>query len=129
MPSIRLIVIAAVASLLLSACVAGGFYDNQPNQAEQKLTCAVFSYDDGDYKIAIAGLQNALDSGLRSKNEQALAHKYLAFIHCIAGDQKQCHEEFKKALMIDPSFDLSPSEAGHPMWGPVFKSEKSRLAE
>jgi Tfp pilus assembly protein PilF len=126
---IRQIVIAAVTPLLLSACVTGGFFNNQPNQAEQKLTCAVFSYDDGDYKIAIAGLQNALDSGLRSKNEQALAHKYLAFIHCMSGDQEQCREEFKKALMIDPSFDLSPSEAGHPMWGPVFKSEKSTFAK
>jgi Tfp pilus assembly protein PilF len=129
MPGIRMIVIAAVAPLLLSACTAVGFLNNQPRQAEQELTCGVFSYEDGDYKIAIAGLQNALDSGLRSMDDQVRAHKYLAFVHCIAGDQEQCREEFKKALVIDPSFDLSPSEAGHPMWGPVFKSEKATFAK
>jgi len=54
------------------------------------------------------------------------AHKYLAFIHCAAGQVQQCRDEFRKVLEIDPSFDLRDDEAGHPTWGPVFRSMKAR---
>ena len=37
-----------------------------------------------------------------------------------------CREEFRKALDIDPSFELSEDEAGHPVWGSVFRGLKSR---
>jgi hypothetical protein len=30
------------------------------------------------------------------------------------------------ALDADPDFVLQPAEAGHPLWGPVFTSVKSR---
>ena len=36
-----------------------------------------------------------------------------------------CREEFRKALAIDPSMDLAPAEAGHPAWGPTFRSLKA----
>jgi hypothetical protein len=37
-----------------------------------------------------------------------------------------CREEFRKALTMDPSLELSPAEAGHPVWGPVFRSLKGK---
>jgi hypothetical protein len=30
--------------------------------------------------------------------------------------------EFQRALRVDPRTDLDPAEAGHPAWGPVFRS-------
>jgi hypothetical protein len=36
-----------------------------------------------------------------------------------------CRDEFRAALDIDPSMQLEPAEAGHPVWGPVFRSVKA----
>jgi hypothetical protein len=38
----------------------------------------------------------------------------------------QCRDEFRKALDLDPSFDLRENEAGHPIWGPAFRSVKAK---
>ena len=92
---------------------------------EQVLERGIASYEDGDYRAAERQLQTALDMGLAAPGDQAKAHKYLAFIHCAAGRAKRCREEFRKALGAEPSFDLEPAEAGHPAWGPVFRSVKA----
>jgi Tfp pilus assembly protein PilF len=97
-------------------------------QGEQELESGIRSYEDGAYRLAARQLQAALQQGLEGASEQALAHKYLAFIHCISGQQKACREEFRKAFGADPKFDLTPAEIGHPMWGPVFRSVKAELA-
>ena len=96
-----------------------------PTKAQQELTAGVASYEDGAYKQAAKQLQGALTLGLGSGAEQAKAHKYLAFMHCVGKRQKQCRDEFSKALAADPAFDLSPAEAGHPTWGPVFRKLKT----
>jgi len=31
--------------------------------------------------------------------------------------------------LLNPSFDLTPAEAGHPVWGPVFRSAKSKVSK
>jgi hypothetical protein len=49
----------------------------------------------------------------------------VAFIHCASNRERECREEFRKALAIDPGMDLAPEEAGHPMWGRVFRSVKA----
>ncbi len=95
------------------------------SKAQQELAAGVSSYEDGAYKQAAKQLQSALALGLESGVEQAKAHKYLAFMHCVGKRQKQCREEFGKALAADPAFDLSAAEAGHPTWGPVFRKLKT----
>ncbi|MEW5890888.1 MAG: TssQ family T6SS-associated lipoprotein [Pseudomonadota bacterium] len=97
-------------------------------KGEQELENGIRSYEDGAYKLAARQLQAALDQGLEGASERARAHKYLAFIHCISGQQKACREEFRKAFGADPKFDLGPAEIGHPMWGPAFRSVKAELA-
>lgn len=92
---------------------------------EQVLARGIASYEDGDYRVAERQLQTALDMGLAVPGDGAKAHKYLAFIHCAAGRAKRCREEFRKAFGAEPSFDLEPAEAGHPAWGPVFRSVKA----
>jgi hypothetical protein len=39
-----------------------------------------------------------------------------------------CRESFKKALDMDTDFTLTPAEAGHPVWGSVFNSMKTKPA-
>ncbi len=97
----------------------------QPSKAQQELASGVASYEDGAYKQATRQLQNALALGLDSAAEQATAHKYLAFMYCVGKRQSQCRDEFGKALAADSSFDLTPAEIGHPIWGPVFRKLKA----
>lgn len=95
------------------------------DKAQQELLAGIASYENGSYKPAARQLQSALSLGLDSPAEQARAHKYLAFMHCVGGRQNQCRDEFRKALEADPSFSLTPAEAGHPTWGPVFRKLKA----
>jgi len=91
----------------------------------QDLADGIKQYEDANYSEAARLLQLSLDQGL-GRDEQVTAHKYLAFIHCISGREQRCREEFRAALKIDPSFELAANEAGHPIWGPAFRSAKAR---
>jgi hypothetical protein len=97
--------------------------------AEQELEKGIKNYEDGVYKIATKELQAALGLGLPARGDQAMAHKYLAFINCVSGRPNGCRDEFRKAFVADPNFDLTPAEAGHPMWGPVFRSVKTAVSK
>lgn len=95
------------------------------SKGDPELATGIRNYEDGSYAEASRNLQSALQSGVSNSN-QVKAHKYLAFIHCASGREKQCRDEFGRALAIDPSMELEPAEVGHPTWGPVFRSVKSR---
>jgi Tfp pilus assembly protein PilF len=95
------------------------------SKAKQELSTGIQNYEDGNYKTAAKNLQNALDLGLTFDSDTVQAHKYLAFIHCLSNREKQCHDEFRKALDKDSNFDLEPAEAGHPIWGPAFRTVKA----
>jgi Tfp pilus assembly protein PilF len=113
---------------LLTACQSAAVQEFPLThlKAENLLDSGVRQYDEGDYKVAARNIQNALDSGLTSRS-QARAHKYLAFMACVSGQQAQCREEFRQALLISPQMELKPEEAGHPTWGPVFRSVKASM--
>ena len=125
MSSVRYIFLGGVAALLLSGCHALGIGACN-NPVEQKLNYGVLSYEEGNYQASVTALQGVMETGLSSKADQVRAYKYLAFIHCVSSREKMCRDYFKKALEIDPHFDLEPAEAGHPIWGPVFRSVKSK---
>lgn len=98
-----------------------------PRKAEQELSTGIREYEDGNYRISARHLQNALDARLTFDSDAVRAHKYLAFIHCTSNRERQCREEFRRALELDPQFELSPAEAGHPIWGPVFRGVKAEM--
>ncbi len=97
--------------------------------AEQELGKGIKSYEDGDYKNAARQLQASLNFGLSARADKVKAHKYLAFIHCVSSRLAACRDEFRKAFAEDPQFDLEPAEAGHPIWGPVFRTVKAEPAK
>jgi Tfp pilus assembly protein PilF len=94
------------------------------NKGDAALAAGLRQYEDGNYADAAKQLQSAIDQGLSGAN-RVVAHKHLAFIHCVSGRTTACREEFRKALAIDPNLQLSAAEAGHPTWGPVFRAAKA----
>jgi len=108
----------AAVAVLCAGCV-GPFKDYNPitlikGKGSPALSAGIESYDEGKYAEAQKSLLSALDQGLTFKSDRVKAHKYLAFIYCISGKEKQCRDEFKKALEINPDVELEPAEAGHP---------------
>jgi len=94
--------------------------------SEHKLSQGVESYEEGNYVASMTALNDVLQGKLADKNDKVSAYKYLAFIHCVSGREKLCYDSFKKALALNPDFELTPAEAGHPLWGPVFRSAKGK---
>lgn len=98
-------------------------------KAEQELGQGIRHYEEGDYRNAAGNFQNALDAGLLSPGDKVTAHKFLAFIYCVAGEKMACRAEFKKVVSLNPKFVLTPAEAGHPIWGPIFKEVKAEAVK
>ena len=97
----------------------------QTHKGAPDLANGIKQYEDANYSEAARLLQSALDQGL-ARDDQVKAHKYLAFIHCVSGRERSCRDEFRAALKINPSFELAANEAGHPIWGPAFRSVKGQ---
>jgi len=118
--------LAASLLLPLSGCVQApavpqGLTDVAERPAEKALLAGLRAYDDAQYPQAEKQLQAALQTGLASPRDLAVAHKHLAFIYCTSNRVADCEAEFRAARAADPAFALSRSEAGHPLWGPVYQ--------
>jgi tetratricopeptide (TPR) repeat protein len=123
----RLCLLIVVGMPICFGCAGTGaklVESSPPHEGQQKLSAGIKYYEEGNYKDSLKLLQEALTKGLPDKEGQVEAHKYLAFIHCVSGRNKECTDEFKKALELDPNFELHAAEAGHPLWGPVYSSVK-----
>jgi Tfp pilus assembly protein PilF len=88
------------------------------------LNAGLKQYEEGNYAESAKSLQGAIELGV-SEKLRATAHKHLAFIRCSWNQERECREEFRKALAVDPALELAPAEAGHPVWGPIFRSLKA----
>jgi len=85
-------------------------------------------YNEGDFNGAIKRLSGReLANGPLTMRLEAL--KYTAFSYCVTSRPAQCRQAFDKALRLDPDFDLSPGEHGHPLWGPVFTKARQAVAQ
>ena len=115
----------ALAAALIAGCMQVapplGLLDVSARPAERALLAGMKAYDDAQYDSADRLFREALAVGLVSPRDRAEAHKRLAFIQCAAGRLGECETEFKLARQADRNFALDKSEAGHPVWGPVYK--------
>ena len=125
--------LAVLTSALLAACVqpplstsAVGLLDVAERPAEKALLAGIRAYDDAQYPQAEKQLQAALQAGLVSPRDRAAAHKLLAFIFCTSNRAVDCEVQFRSARAADPAFALTKSEAGHPLWGPVYQRVQQR---
>lgn len=117
---------AAALALLLAACASppprpSGLAELMERPAERALVEGLRAYDEGQYPQAEAALLRALSGSLASPRDRASAHKLLAFIACTSERIATCEEAFRAARAADPGFALDRSEAGHPLWGPVYR--------
>jgi Tfp pilus assembly protein PilF len=96
----------------------------KPSRGEATLATGLKQYEEGRYPESLKNLQSAIDQGL-AERDRINAHKHVAFIHCVSNRERACRDEFRKALRVDPGMELAPAEAGHPVWGPVFRSVKA----
>lgn len=118
------------AALLAAGCAAPpppapppiGLAEVMERPAERALLDGIRAYDDAHYAQAEKALRRALAEGLPSARDRAIAHKLLAFISCSSERLADCKTQFREARAADASFALSRSEAGHPLWGPVYKN-------
>ena len=121
----KLIGLAFVALGALGGCAApmpsAGLSDVIERPAERALLTGIRAYDDAQYAQAERALTTALHTGLTSPKDRASAHKLLAFIYCTSSRVPDCEAAFRAAREADPAFTLSRSEAGHPLWGPVYR--------
>ena len=119
---------AVVALSVLGGCASDPVKDVKrifQREGKPQLEAGIKQYEEARYKEASASFENAINLGL-SNADQVTAHKYLAFIHCVQKRERQCRAHFSSAFELDPSFELAPAEAGHPVWGPVFRSVKAK---
>lgn len=116
---------ALLVVVLLGGCgllpPAIGVMDIADRPAERALLDGLRAYEDAQYDEAEKQFNLALRSGLASPRDRAEAHKHLAFIFCASRRLDPCEKAFRSARAADGSFALSKSEAGHPVWGPVYR--------
>jgi Tfp pilus assembly protein PilF len=123
----RLPLLVALAFVfVLDACVQAppappGLMDVAERPAEKALLAGIRAYEDAQYPESEKQLNAALKAGLASSKDRAAAHKHLAFIYCTSNRTAECEAAFRAARQADPAFALSKPEAGHPLWGPVYK--------
>lgn len=98
-----------------------GLVELMDRPAERALYEGIRGYDDGQYAQAEAFLRKALEVGLANGRDRASAHKLLAFITCTSSRLPECEAQFRAARAADPGFALNRAEAGHPLWGPVYR--------
>jgi hypothetical protein len=127
-----LLAAAVAAAAALSGCAtappaapapapASGLAELMERAPERALIEGIRLYDEGQYASAEVSLKRALDAGLASTRDRATAHKLIAFIACTSAREAECEASFRAARGADPAFELARAEAGHPMWGPVYR--------
>ncbi|HET7402563.1 MAG TPA: TssQ family T6SS-associated lipoprotein [Usitatibacter sp.] len=95
-------------------------------RAEKTLQDGLVKYDAGEYAEAAKLLEAAIKEGLADPRDQVRAMKHVAFTLCLREHFRECRAEFVKIYDVDPNFDLTPAEAGHPSWTKTFAQAKAQ---
>jgi tetratricopeptide (TPR) repeat protein len=96
------------------------------SKSEQMLADGLVKYTAGDFDAAIKLLEAAQKEGLPEKADKVRAMKHVAFSLCLKGEYTKCRAQFIKIYDVDPEFDLTPAEVGHPSWTKTFASAKAQ---
>lgn len=116
-----LVVVAVAACAPVPPAPVVGLLDVAARPAEKALLAGLRAYDDAQYAESETQLSTALRIGLASPRDRAAAHKHLAFIYCSSARIAPCEAAFQAARGADPAFELTRAEAGHPLWGPIYR--------
>ncbi len=89
-------------------------------QKEMALAEALNIYAEGRYDDAVVWLTPLVAAPELALSAQVKIQKFMAFSHCAMNRLRQCRQHFDTALELDPTFQLTEAEKGHPMWGREF---------
>jgi hypothetical protein len=116
----------SVAPIIIGATLPSNSATNTlQTHGQIALSGGVEMYKNSQYTQAISKLQQAVDLSNGDNSTQISAYKYMSFSLCVTGKRTLCLQTFDKLLRLEPSFSLSPAEAGHPIWGAVFRQAKA----
>lgn len=112
---------APVASAAQSSQLSAPIKSSDPIvQKEQALAEALGIYAEGRYDDAVVWLTPLLTAPELPLSSQVKVQKFMAFSHCAMSRLRQCRQHFDMALELDPTFQLTEAEKGHPVWGREF---------
>jgi hypothetical protein len=89
-------------------------------QKEQALAEALTIYAEGRYDDAVVWLTPLVAAPELALSAHVKIQKMMAFSHCAMNRLRQCRQHFDNALELDPTFQLTEAERGHPLWGREF---------
>jgi len=92
--------------------------------AQKILADGIHEYGLGLYAASVQSMHDALQQGLADPLDQANAHKYLALSYCATGIVRDCKDEFRRALVLNPGLTIEPGQQADPRIGPIFASAK-----
>lgn len=124
---VRFALMSAV--VVLAGCATNTTPPSPPRVATQEardqLQQVRDAYNAGRYGDVIR--QVATSDALHQSTDEIRIEslKLQAFSYCLGNYRQLCEDGFHRILQLQPSFTLSPSEAGHPQWGPVFRQAKA----
>lgn len=95
-------------------------------KAEQMLVDGLVKYEAGEFPEALKLLDESFKEGLKDKKDQVRALKHAAFCLCLMGRYPACRAGFIRIYDVDPDFDLTPAESGHPSWTKTFAGAKAQ---
>ena len=102
--------------------------DTNLTSVERRFADGLAKYNDGNFAEAIKVFKEpSFDRAWPELRYRSM--KYLAFSYCVSGNGVQCKKTFVDLLKLEPSFDLSSAERGHPLWGPVFQEAKAEASK
>jgi hypothetical protein len=127
--SLRFIVFGAMA--VLTACAAprqtAEPLPSAPTAAQEAALQAVQGmYKAGRYGDVVREVARSQDLNEAPPALRVQAMKLRAFSYCLSKYRVLCQEEFGRILKIDPAFELSPTEQGHPLWGPAYRAARGQ---
>jgi hypothetical protein len=96
--------------------------------ADQLLQEGTVLYEKGDFRGAIRKLVTARDTADDGSIVKKQSLRQLAFSYCVSNQRVLCRQQFASLLAIEPSFQLTRGEAGHPLWGPAFQEAKAAMS-
>lgn len=127
---------AALAGLILSLALAGCAQSPKPAVVESPPTAAALSdlqkvrdsYAAGNYGDVIRTVSRSGDLAQSPRDMRIEAMKLQAFSYCLTKHRTLCEEQFERIFALDPNFELSAAERGHPQWGPVYEATRPAAA-
>lgn len=124
---VRFATLASFAAL--AACTAPSPRPEPPAPPSQAAIDALAQvrdrYQTGAYGEVIRAVARSSDLATAPLDMRIEALKLQAFSYCVTGYRVLCEDDFKRILVLDPKFELSPAEIGHPAWGPAFQRAKA----